>query len=94
MKKGFYQDVSHTHTLTLITFVFPLFVVLVFGVLVFVQCNFLFTTELLNPITVLLLLAGPHWPYREAGDSGAEGLGASGLGVGSQGAGGLGAGAQ
>ena len=46
MKKGFYQDVSHTHTLTLITFVFPLFVVLVFGVVVFMKCNFLFTTEL------------------------------------------------
>ena len=44
-----------------------------------------------DPNTVLLLLAGPHWPCREAGDSGAEGLGASGPGVG---AGGLGVGGQ
>ena len=33
--------------LKLITFVFPLCVVLFFGVLVFMQCNFIFTTELL-----------------------------------------------
>ena len=42
--------------------------------------------------TVLLLLADPHWPCQEAGDSEAEGLGDSGPGVGNQGAGGLGAG--
>ena len=48
------------------------------------------TSLVKDPNTVLLLLAGPHWPCREAGDSGAEGLGASGPGVGSQGAGGLG----
>ena len=81
---------------------FPLFVVLVFGVLVFMKCNFLFTTKIVlvtlkgvfftsisvtslvkDPKTVLLLLAGPHWPCREAGDSGAEVLGVSGPGVGS-----------
>ena len=87
---------------------FPLFTVLLFGVLVFIQCKFLSTTELVlvtfkryflyfnlsDPNTVLPLLAGPHWRCQEAGDSGAEGLGASGPGVGSQGAGGLGAGAQ
>ena len=52
------------------------------------------TSLVKDPNTVLLLLAGPHWHCREAGDSGAEGLGASGPGVGSQGAGGLGAGGQ
>ena len=78
------------------TFVFLLFVVLVVGVLVFMQCNFLFTTELVLVTfkRALLLLAGPHWPCWEAGDSGAEGSGASGPGVGSQGGGGLGTGGQ
>ena len=47
-----------------------------------------------NPNTVLLLLAGPHWPCWEAGDSGDEGFGASGPAVGAQGAGGLGSGGQ
>ena len=50
------------------------------------------TSLLKDPNTVILLLAGPHWPCQEAGDSGTEGFGTSGPGVGSQGAGGIGAG--
>ena len=32
------------------------------------------TSLVKDPNTVLFLLAGPHWPCREAGDSGAEGF--------------------
>ena len=44
--------------------------------------NLISVTFLMKEVnTVLLLLAGPHWPCREAGESGLEGLGASGPGV-------------
>ena len=83
---------------------FPLFVVLVFGVLVFMQCNLFSLLNLywshlkdvfFNSTSVTSMVKNPNTVLlREAGGSGAEGLGASGPGVGSQGAGGLGAGGQ
>ena len=40
-----------------------------------------------DPYRVPLLLDSKHWPYREAGGSGAEGKESSGPGVGDQGTG-------